>query len=72
MYICCVVLRLKCCNDFFVQIAVLSCKQRQDKKEHLDKVVSSAKEADLIFQELHCGPLGSHCGVEKTHHAIIS
>ena len=35
-------------------------------------MVTSVEEADLIFKELHCSPLGSHCGVEKTHHAIIS
>ncbi len=34
--------------------------------------MSSAEEANAIFEEFHCSQVGGHCGVEKTHSAIIS
>ena len=33
--------------------------------------MSSAEEANELFIEFHASPLGEHCGVEKTHSAII-
>lgn len=32
----------------------------------------TAVEANSIFEEFHCSHFGGHCGVEKTHSAIIS
>ncbi|KAF7660410.1 hypothetical protein LDENG_00283050, partial [Lucifuga dentata] len=43
-----------------------------NKQEHLAKLVSSANEASRIFSEFHASDIGGHCGVEKTHSAIIS
>ncbi|CAL8234970.1 unnamed protein product [Boreogadus saida] len=48
-----------------------NCRRRQG-REHLAKVVGSAAEANLIFEEMHCSSVGGHCGVEKTHDAVIS
>lgn len=47
------------------------CRRKKDKSQHLAKVVLSPEEAHNIFMEFHTGPLGGHCGVEKTHNAII-
>lgn len=48
------------------------CRRKKNQKEHLAKVVCSAAQADSIFREFHCSNIGGHCGVEKTHSAIIS
>lgn len=34
------------------------------------KVVTSVKEADDIFRDVHCSPHGAHCGMIKTREAI--
>ncbi|RXN15276.1 myosin-1 isoform X3 [Labeo rohita] len=47
------------------------CRRKKDKSQHLAKVVLLPKEAHNIFMEFHAGPLGGHCGVERTHNAII-
>lgn len=47
------------------------CRRRQNKM-HLAKVVLTAEEANALFEEFHCGPLGGHCGGGKTHAAIIA
>ncbi|KAI4808293.1 hypothetical protein KUCAC02_000357 [Chaenocephalus aceratus] len=47
------------------------CKRRQNKTEHLAKVVSTAEE-DQLFKEFHSSNIGGHCGVEKTHCALIA
>ncbi|KAL7383539.1 hypothetical protein ABVT39_012776 [Epinephelus coioides] len=48
------------------------CRRKQNKAEHLAKVVSTAEEASNLFVEFHASDLGGHCGVEKTHSAIIA
>ncbi|KAI4825795.1 hypothetical protein KUCAC02_021462 [Chaenocephalus aceratus] len=48
------------------------CKRIQNKTEHLAKVVSTAEEADQLFKEFHSSNIGGHCGVEKTHCALIA
>ncbi|RXN03587.1 pyrroline-5-carboxylate reductase 3 isoform X1 [Labeo rohita] len=48
-----------------------TCRRKKDKSQHLAKVVFSPKEAHNIFVGFDAGPLGGHCGVEKTHNAII-
>lgn len=51
--------------------AALHMQKKKEKSQHLAIVVLSPKEAQNIFVELHAGPLGGQCGVEKTHNAII-
>ncbi|KAL7380000.1 hypothetical protein ABVT39_009651 [Epinephelus coioides] len=48
------------------------CRRKQNKAEHLAKVVSTAEEANNLFVEFHASDVGGHCGVEKTHSAIIA
>ncbi|KAK5920783.1 hypothetical protein CgunFtcFv8_024552 [Champsocephalus gunnari] len=48
------------------------CRRKNNQTEHLAKVVSTAEEANDLFEEFHCSNIGGHCGVEKTHCAIIA
>ncbi|XP_034054773.1 uncharacterized protein LOC117534630 isoform X2 [Gymnodraco acuticeps] len=48
------------------------CRCKQNKAEHLAKVVSTAEEANHVFEEFHCSNIGGHCGLEKTHCALIA
>ncbi|KAF1384205.1 hypothetical protein PFLUV_G00139920 [Perca fluviatilis] len=46
--------------------------RKRNQSQHLAKVVLTAEEANSIFEEFHCSQFGGHCGLEKTHRAIIS
>ncbi|RXN10423.1 gag-pol fusion [Labeo rohita] len=61
------------CENFTLKDGELHyiCRRKKDKSQHLAKVVLLPKEAHNIFMEFHAGPLGGHCGVERTHNAII-
>ncbi|KAF3835903.1 hypothetical protein F7725_028461 [Dissostichus mawsoni] len=48
------------------------CRRKRNKAEHLAKVVYSSEETNQLFEEFHCSNIGGHCGVEKTHCAIIA
>ena len=47
------------------------CRRRQNGQEHLAKVVKLKEEADMVFTDIHSSDIGAHCGIDKTHNAII-
>ncbi|KAI4819024.1 hypothetical protein KUCAC02_004305 [Chaenocephalus aceratus] len=48
------------------------CRCKKNKAEHLANVVSTSGETNQLFEEFHCSNIGGHCGVEKTHCALIA
>ncbi|RXN33963.1 gypsy retrotransposon integrase 1-like protein [Labeo rohita] len=62
--------KLKPCSEQDGELHYI-CRRKKDNSQHLAKVVLLPKEAHNIFMEFHAGPLGGHCGVERTHNAII-
>ena len=47
------------------------CRRKKNRGEHVAKVVTTKEEAHKIFTDLHSSDIGAHCGIDKTHHAII-